>query len=60
MNTANVISIMIFKYLEYNGKNSIMEKLARQSLLSLHKKFSNNDFFIKCDQIHSFPRIWSH
>ena len=23
-------------------------------------KFSINDFFSKCDQIHSFLRIWSH
>ena len=23
-------------------------------------KFSINDFFGKCDQIRSFPRIWSH
>ena len=23
-------------------------------------KFSIKDFFSKCDQIHSFPRIWSH
>ena len=24
------------------------------------KKFSINNFFIKCDQIRSFLRIWSH
>ena len=23
-------------------------------------KFSIKDFFSKCDQIRSFPRIWSH
>ena len=23
-------------------------------------KFSNKDFFCKCDQIRSFRRIWSH
>ena len=30
--------------------------------MSLHKKmkFSIKDFFSKCDQIHSFLRIWSH
>ena len=26
----------------------------------MHCTFSIKDFFSKCDQIHSFPRIWSH
>ena len=28
--------------------------------LALHKKWSINDFFSKCDQIRSFLRIWWH
>ena len=27
---------------------------------TLKMKFSIKDFFSKCDQIHSFLRIWSH
>ena len=42
----------------------MFDKIIDTSLnfFTLHKKlkFSFKDFFSKCDQIHSFLRIWSH
>ena len=29
-------------------------------IITAQKKFSIKDFFIKCDQIRSFRRVWSH
>ena len=39
-----------------------MKMYKMKKLRSLHKKmkFSIKGFFSKCDQIHSFLRIWSH
>ena len=37
------------------GPNSVHAKRTAQKM-----KFSMNNFFSKCDQIHSFLRIWSH
>ena len=38
-----------------------VHKTFRKCLPTAQKmKLSNKDFFSKCDQIHSFLRIWSH
>ena len=37
------------------GSNSVHAKRTAQKM-----EFSMNNFFSKCDQIHSFLRIWSH
>ena len=37
------------------GSNSVHAKRTAQKM-----KFFMNNFFSKCDQIHSFLRIWSH
>ena len=41
-------------YGKSNSCNNNLETLHKK------KKFSIKDFFYKCDQIHSFLRIWSH
>ena len=41
-------------YGKSNSCNNDLETLHKK------KKFSNKDCFYKCDQIHSFLRIWSH
>ena len=42
-------------------KKLIFKYFAIHSILTTQKmKFSINDFFSKCDQIHSFLQIWSH
>ena len=40
--------------------NLVSHKLHAWSCIAQKMKFSIKDFFSKCDQIRSFPRIWSH
>ena len=43
-----------------NFKSEGLEQWKTLCLTFHKKKFSIKDFFNKCDQIHSFLRIWSH
>ena len=43
-----------------SGKNSKKVIMSNKMTPAQKMKFSIKDFFSKCDQIHSFLRIWLH
>ena len=53
-------------YLKYDFQdNFVLKKFLKEVVSTMidtaqKMKFSIKDFFSKCDQIHSFLRIWSH
>ena len=49
------LSYVVF-IIEYYSYSTIFER----SFTAQKMKFSIKDFFSNCDQIHSFPQIWSH
>ena len=70
----NTITLSVFDHfvsLALKGLNSNITEIGTRSMevvlvslfltYTVHKmKFSSKDFFNKCDQIHSFLRIWSY